>query len=101
MSLPRTPPPPPASVSITYRAAVLRIVQASEQCQTGQAIAQATGLSYRQTVDALNALLNAGKIRRQGRKYTARWCRILPDPTERPTALLERILWTIARKTTS
>ena len=84
------------SAAITYRSTVLAIIEQSGQCLTGQEISIRAGLTYRQTVDALNALHNLAKIRREGRKFTARWCSL---PDERPTALLERILWSIARKT--
>lgn len=61
---------------ITYRRLVLEVVQESPAFLTGQQIAQITGLTYRQTIDALNALNNSEKIARTGRKFTARWGRI-------------------------
>lgn len=57
----------------TLRCRVLAVIEAAESALTGAEIAQRAGLSYRQAVDALNALYNAGKIERIGRKFTARW----------------------------
>lgn len=75
----------------TYRMRVLAVIDASEACFTGQQLAQATGLTYRQTIDALNALNNMAKVARTGRKCTARWCRV-PAQTldESPVTMLER-----------
>jgi DNA-binding IclR family transcriptional regulator len=57
----------------TLRRRVLAIIEAADTSLTGAEIAHRSGLSYRQTIDALNALHNAGKIERTGRKFTARW----------------------------
>lgn len=57
----------------TYRMRVLAVVEASPSPLTGWDIANACGLTYKQTVDALNALFNHGKVQRNGRKFTARW----------------------------
>lgn len=75
---------------VTYRRIVLEVVQEAPAFLTGQQIAQITGLTYRQTIDALNALNNAAKIARTGRKFTARWGRI-PDhqPSESAIEALE------------
>lgn len=74
----------------TYRMRVLAAVEASEACLTGQQVAQATGLTYRQTIDALNALNNMAKVARTGRKFTARWCRVPQALDESPAQMLER-----------
>jgi DNA-binding IclR family transcriptional regulator len=60
----------------TYRMRVLAVVQASPSPLTGREIASACGLTYKQAIDALNALHNHGKVNRQGRKFTARWTRV-------------------------
>jgi len=73
----------------TYRMRVLAVIEDSEACFTGQQLAQITGLTYRQTIDALNALNNMAKVARTGRKFTARWCRV-PQQTENPAVTLER-----------
>lgn len=75
---------------ITFRRVVLEVVEESPAFLTGQQIAQITGLTYRQTIDALNALNNTAKIARTGRKFTARWGRI-PDhqPSESAIQALE------------
>lgn len=74
----------------TYRMRVLAVIDASEACYTGQQLAQATGLTYRQTIDALNALNNMAKVARTGRKFTARWCRVPQPLDENPAITLER-----------
>ncbi|CAB4154946.1 hypothetical protein UFOVP653_47 [uncultured Caudovirales phage] len=62
-----------AQAGPTLRCRVLAIVSNADTALTGAAIADLAGLSYRQTIDALNALYNAGKVERTGRKFTARW----------------------------
>jgi hypothetical protein len=76
----------------TLRCRVLAVIDAAPSPLTGQEIALAAGLSYRQTIDALNALYNAGKIERVGRKSTARWQRVTP-PKQHPLALLEAVFF--------
>lgn len=67
-----------ATASPTLRCRVLAVIETADTALTGAAIADRAGLSYRQTVDALNALYNAGKIERIGRKFTARWQVVKP-----------------------
>lgn len=75
----------------TYRMRVLAVIQASPVPLTGQQIADATGFAYKQTIDALNALNNAAKIARIGRKFTARWCRLTTtSPADNPAHALEQ-----------
>lgn len=74
----------------TYRMRVLAVIEASESCLTGQQLASLTGLTYRQTIDALNALNNMAKVARTGRKFTARWCRVPETLDESPAITLER-----------
>lgn len=76
----------------TLRCRILAVIDASPTHLTGKEIAQATGVSYRQTIDALNALYNAGKIERSGRKFTARWGRVQPAEPN-PLALLEAVFF--------
>lgn len=74
----------------TFRMRVLAAIEAADTSYTGQQLAQITGLSYKQTVDALNALHNMAKVARLGRKFTARWSRV-PDPLdENPVMALEK-----------
>ena len=61
------------STRVTYRARVLRVLNASPQWMHARDVATIAGLSYHQTLFALNALLNAGHIARQGKKSTAQW----------------------------
>lgn len=64
----------------TYRMRVLAVVEQSPHALTGREIAAAACMSYKQTIDALNALYNYGKVQRHGRKFMARWSRVLPLP---------------------
>lgn len=64
---------------LTYRMRVLAVVESSPNALTGRDIAQAACMSYKQAIDALNALCNYGKVQRHGRKFTARWSRVLPQ----------------------
>ena len=63
----------------TYRMRVLAVVAQSPHALTGREIAAAACMSYKQTIDALNALYNYGKVQRHGRKFIARWSRVLPQ----------------------
>lgn len=65
----------------TYRMRVLAVVESSPHALTGREIALAACMSYKQTIDALNALYNYGKVQRHGRKFMARWSRVLPPET--------------------
>lgn len=74
----------------TYRARVLAVIDSAQTCLTGSDIASRSGLTYRQTVDALGALHDQGRIERHGRKFSARWCPITPQQPN-PMAALEAI----------
>lgn len=63
----------------TYRMRVLAVVESSPHALTGREIALAACMSYKQTIDALNALYNYGKVQRHGRKFMARWSRVQPQ----------------------
>jgi predicted Rossmann fold nucleotide-binding protein DprA/Smf involved in DNA uptake len=75
--------------SKTYRMRVLAVIEATDTVHTGQQLAQLTGLTYRQTIDALNALNNMEKVARTGRKFTARWGRVPQALDENPAIALE------------
>ena len=84
----------------TFRSRVLRVVNASHDWVTARDIAQRTGLDYLQAVFALNALLNAGLIARQGRKATARWGSLVlveHTPSADAFATLERLFHGLPR----
>ena len=70
-----------------YRTMVLAVVNGAHDSQCGKDIAALSGLTYRQTIDALNALHNLGKVRRTGRKFTARWSRLPLSTTHSAHAL--------------
>lgn len=77
----------------TYRQRVLDVIQSATGDLTGQEVALRSGLTYRQTIDALNALYNMAKVSRSGRKFTARWSKTTEPPTSTRanTALLNKI----------
>lgn len=56
-----------------YRAIVLDVVESATEFRTARNIAATAGLTYPQTIFALLALFNNGKIARQGSKFTAMW----------------------------
>lgn len=64
-----------AEQTSTVRARVLAIVNEATRPLPGIEIARAAGIPYKPTIDALNMLLNYGKVHRIGRKHTARWTR--------------------------
>lgn len=89
-----------SSPRLTYRARVLAVLNASHDWMLAADVASQTGLTYHQTIFALNALLNMGAIARQGKKSTARWgSLILVEHTPDYSALqtLEEILYGFAR----
>lgn len=74
----------------TYRMRVLAVIEATDTFHTGQQLATLTGLTYRQTIDALNALNNMAKVARTGRKFTARWGKVHESLDENPAIALEQ-----------
>lgn len=76
------------------RARVHAAIEAAGACLTGRELARLTGLTYRQTVDALTALHRQGRIDRHGRKFTASWCPLTPQHD--PSADLQAALYRIA-----
>lgn len=65
-------------MSTSLRARVETVCQQAAQPLRAREIATAAGLTYRQTIDALNALFNAERVARHGRKSGSRWHR--PEP---------------------
>jgi predicted Rossmann fold nucleotide-binding protein DprA/Smf involved in DNA uptake len=90
MRRPRRRPHNPAQLSLfgdemraSLRSRALNAVNASLTWQSAEQIAKKTGMTYRQTIDALNALHNEARVARHGRKFTARWgslSLVKPDP---------------------
>lgn len=74
----------------TYRMRVLAVIESTDTFFTGQQLATLTGLTYRQTIDALNALNNMAKVARTGRKFTARWGKVPKTLDENPAITLEK-----------
>ncbi len=76
----------------SYRATVLAAVNTSTEWRTGREIAELAKLSYKQTIDALNALYNTGQVSRRGRTCTALWgMRDLAQPVDTNIATLENL----------
>ena len=65
----------------TFRMRVLAVLESSPVTLTGREISLATGVPYKQTIDALNGLLNYGRVSRTGHKFTARWSRVQAAPS--------------------
>ena len=81
---------PSKTTANTHRLRVLTVIQSTEGWITGLEVAQLAGLTHKQTIDALNALNNMEKIARIGRKFTAKWGRLVtPDPDQDPLRALE------------
>lgn len=55
---------------------MLNVVNDSSVKLTGREIAKRAQLEYKQTIDALNALYNHGKVQRIGNKFNTRWLRL-------------------------
>jgi hypothetical protein len=74
------------------RSRALQAINGSSEWLTAARVAQITGMSYRQTIDALNALHNEARIARHGRKFTARWGSlqlVQHDPADAAASLLQ------------
>lgn len=84
----------PRPTSPNCRARVQAAIEAAQACLTGRELARRTGLTYRQTVDALTALHRQGRIERHGRKFTASWCPLTPKPD--PSADLQAAIYRLA-----
>lgn len=76
----------------TYRSQSLRVITEATTWMSCAEISNRTGLTYRQTIDAINALYNIALVSRQGRKFTARWGSprlVAPDPAVAAARRLE------------
>jgi len=78
----------------TLRSRVLAVIEAATRPLTGKEVAQAVGIPYKPTIDALNKLYDYGKVRRIGAKFTARWAVNRPAET---ADLLTRIMLSLSR----
>lgn len=56
-----------------YRELVLSVLAMADGWLKAREVSELTGLTYKQTIDALNYLYNAEKVLRTGRKFTAMW----------------------------
>lgn len=70
---------------IVIRAKVLKVVEATKKQLTGREISIRARLEYKQTIDALDALFNTGRVQRYGKKMLTKWGRI--DPAEQRSSL--------------
>lgn len=78
----------------SLRSRALTAVNASPTWLSAHQVSKTTGMTYRQTIDALNALHNDARVARQGRKFTAKWgslALIKPDPAVAAAHLLEDV----------
>lgn len=83
---------------VVLRQLVLRVVNDSPVKLTGREIAKRAGLQYKQTIDALDALHNHGKVKRVGKKFNTRWMRNEDEKGINPADLLNRAFFRITRK---
>ena len=67
---------------VTFRSLVEAVVASSDHALTGKDVAARVGAPYKPTIYALQALRNAGRVRRIGHKLTARWARPAPATPE-------------------
>lgn len=58
-----------------YRELVMSVLAMADGWLKAKQVSELTGLTYKQTIDALNYLHNAEKVARTGRKFTALWGR--------------------------
>ena len=63
----------------TNRDKVLEVVNTADHLLTGQEVAALAGISYKQALDALTFLHNERRVSREGRKFTSRWGRLVPE----------------------
>lgn len=63
----------------TNRDRVLEVINTAERLLTGHEVAERAGISYKQALDALTFLHNERRVSREGRKFTSRWGRAVPD----------------------
>lgn len=63
----------------TNRDRVLDVINEAERLLTGHEVAERAGISYKQALDALTFLNNERRVSREGRKFTSRWGRAVPD----------------------
>lgn len=61
---------------VILRTKVLKVVEATKKHLTGREIAKRARLEYKQTIDALDALYNAGRVQRHGKKFLTMWSRV-------------------------
>lgn len=77
----------------SVRRKVLEVVQASPAPLRGRDVARLAGLNYKQSIDALNTLLDMERVERIGRKQTARWVKKAePKPSDPLNAFILQIL---------
>ena len=67
--------PKPTGKHSFIRNLVLSVLAMSDGWVTARYISETTGLSHKQTIDALTYLYNTEQVSRTGRKFTARWGR--------------------------
>lgn len=83
---------------MTIRAAILAALHDCAQPVAGREVASMAGLRYKSAIDALNRLLDMGRVYRLGRTHTARWTTTPPhDPALDAAAALDAAWFGAAR----
>ena len=67
--------PKPTGKRSFIRSLVLSVIAMSDGWVTARYISETSGLSYKQTIDALTYLYHTEQVSRTGQKFTARWGR--------------------------
>lgn len=70
---------------VILREKVIKVVEATNKLLTGREIAVRARLEYKQTIDALDALYNTGRVQRYGKKMLTKWGKV--DPAEQSSSL--------------
>lgn len=86
---------------ITIRFSVLSVLNNSSELMCARRIAELANVSYDQSIFALHALHNNGKIYRQGKKTTALWGNINLKPEENNSLQLLQSIFNGFRKAIS
>lgn len=68
--------PKPSGKHSFVRSLVLSVIAMADGWVTARYISETSGLTYKQTIDALTYLFHTEKVARTGRKFTAKWGRV-------------------------
>lgn len=85
--------------TVVIREVVLNVVNKSPVKLSAREISRRSGLTYKQTIDALQALNNYERVVRIGKKFSARWIRVgIVECCNESVKELENVFMSIAKK---